>query len=103
MVDAVPIVIDGERVVIDAHAATILAENLRVTAHNRDDFPDARDAADAIEAVLVEQAEEAVADDATADAIFYELNVTAGTGASPAVIALYVAVRKVHNRLLGWP
>lgn len=99
----VPIVIDGERIVIDDRSATTLAENLRVAAHNGDETETARTAADAIEAVLVGGDTAAALDDDMAEAIFDQLTAIARGGASPAVVSLCTAARNVHYRRLGWP
>jgi len=101
--DEVRFVIDGETLAIDERAATILAENLRLTAAGEygDTGRDgARDLADAIEAVLTDAALSVTVDDVTGDALFYALNMP-GTGDSPTFAALYAAARTVHERRHG--
>jgi hypothetical protein len=100
-IDEVRFVVDGATFAIDERTATILAENLRLTGEFGTQGRDgALEAADAIEAVLVGRTEGPVdLHDETAEALFYALNVTSG-GESPALVALYAAVRDAHERRL---
>lgn len=92
----------SQRYPLDEQAATLMAENLRVSAAHEpgaERAVGARAVADAIELRLIED----TADPVTlggdgAEAVYYALNVPTGGGDRPG--ALYDAVKRLHDERL---
>jgi hypothetical protein len=93
---------------LNERAATITGENLRRKAAGQlgdEGVEGAREVADAIERVLVEANSEPIPlARERADAVFYILNVTVRPNdpEDADALALYGAVRKIHDERLRW-
>jgi hypothetical protein len=93
----------GQRYPLDERAATLIAENLRVKAAHQpgaEGAAGARPIADAIELRLIEDRDDPIALGGDgAEAVYYALN--APPGGSDRPMALYEAVKRLHDERLG--